>query len=254
MKLLYLNIFEGCRDPVRLAQIRGFVRKRAPDVLGLSELNGWTAQTLTSFRLATDFSDAVFCRTRTGYHLALLSKRKFLRTSIVTRGFWHGLIVADLPFRRGALTVSITHLDPRSEESRIKEARRICTHLAGRRAVLMGDLNSLSLKDIRNVRARFLAMKRAGLNKFGDTCLRFDVTAMFQNAGFVDAVRLFHPGLEYSVPTPISKDSAHFARLRLDYAYISKPLKPRLLRADILRTPMTQRLSDHYPLVLEIKG
>ena len=41
MKIMYLNIFEGAKEKERLDKIISFVNKEQPDILALSELEGW---------------------------------------------------------------------------------------------------------------------------------------------------------------------------------------------------------------------
>ena len=54
-----------------------------------------------------------------------------------------------------------------------------------------------------------------------------------------------------TVPTPSNEDKMHAAPLRLDYIFISPGLQPFLKDATILRTPLANIASDHYPLVVD---
>ncbi len=66
-------------------------------------------------------------------------------------------------------------------------------------------------------------------------------------SGFVDSFRCLHPGItgQYTWVSNRFKTGG----LRLDYFFVSKSLRPEIVRADILRE---EAPSDHCPIILEI--
>ena len=57
----------------------------------------------------------------------------------------------------------------------------------------------------------------------------------------------------HSVPTLINEDAMHVAAMRLDYALVNRPLSERCaISSWITRDARTERLSDHYPLVVDL--
>ena len=57
----------------------------------------------------------------------------------------------------------------------------------------------------------------------------------------------------HSVPTRINVDAMHAAEMRLDYAMVSAPLvEACVVRSWLARDEETERLSDHYPLLVDI--
>ena len=95
---------------------------------------------------------------------------------------------------------------------------------------------------------------RKGIKKFGLRRLRKDLIQKLLDNNFVDTLRLFTKRFEYSVPSKKSNmDAEHFAKLRLDYAFVTKDLRNEVRSSRILRDKVTDTLSDHYPLLLEIK-
>ena len=57
----------------------------------------------------------------------------------------------------------------------------------------------------------------------------------------------------HSVPTLINEDVMHAASMRLDYAMVNAPLTERCtISSWITRDAQTERLSDHYPLVVDL--
>ena len=115
----------------------------------------------------------------------------------------------------------------------------------------MGDFNSLSPLDKYDDAKILASMKQVGIGKFGRGKLRKEVIQKVMDAGFIDTIKEFSKTFEYSVPTMYCKDKNHFADLRLDYLFITRPLVDSLKNARIIRTEETNQLSDHFPLLAE---
>jgi exonuclease III len=115
----------------------------------------------------------------------------------------------------------------------------------------MGDLNSLSPQDAYDQSQLLKQMQDAGTKKFGTATLRFEVITSILKSGLVDVVKQAHPNFEFSVPTPYNRDAEHFTQLRLDYIFTSSDLVKNLKSARIIRTAVTDQLSDHYPVAAE---
>jgi exonuclease III len=73
------------------------------------------------------------------------------------------------------------------------------------------------------------------------------VLAPLLAAGYVDCYRTLHdePGYTYPADAPW---------LRLDYAFASRELAPRLLGCDVVGGGLAARASDHLPLVVELSS
>lgn len=259
MRLLFLNILDGCDDKTRLDKIINFVKKENPDILGLSELNHWQEnkfQKLNIFKDRVGFGHSIFCEAKTGYNIALFSKKKLLSSMTMTDGMWHGLIVARGQFGNEDITFILTHLSPKDEDMRMKEVDVIRKYCNTEKVILFGDLNSLSSKDTYS-KLVIDKIKSRDFKKFGEGVLRRDVINKIENLGFFDSIRKFSQRSEYSVPTPAindasHNDASHFARFRLDYIF-TKNLTQNLTRTEIIRNKVTDELSDHYPIVAEFK-
>lgn len=256
MKAVYLNVLSGCREPERFERLVSFLRKQNPDIVGLSELNGWNNNNfsrLRRFKSETGFRYHVFCRSRHGYHIGLFSKKLMDRVVVLNAGFWHGAIIARVAAGGGGYSFAVTHLSPKSENWRVREARLLSKALRKRgKAVLMGDLNALSPSDVKDGGLLLNRFRKAGIKKFGTGMLRVETVPLLLKGGFVDTLRLFSKGPAYSVPTPNNKDFDHAVRARLDYIFVSKGLAKDVRKAGIVKTAVTARLSDHYPVFAEL--
>ncbi len=117
----------------------------------------------------------------------------------------------------------------------------------------MGDLNSLSSKDCYDEKQLLEEMKSLGIKKFGVEKIRFDTIKEIEKIGFIDSLKLFTDKFEYSVPTKYNKDFAHFTKLRLDYMFVTKSFKGNIMNTKILREEETNKISDHFPVLINIK-
>jgi exodeoxyribonuclease-3 len=121
----------------------------------------------------------------------------------------------------------------------------------------MGDLNSLSSLDNYDEKELLKEMKKLNTHKFtsrfGESHLRKEVISKIQEFGLVDALKLFSDKFEYSVPTTFNKDVDHITKLRLDYIFVTNDLKKFVKDIQIIRNDETDRLSDHFPILIEIE-
>jgi exodeoxyribonuclease-3 len=210
---------------------------------------------LSYFKRQTGFAFSAFSKSRYGYNIALLSKKPLKDALVLRKGLDYGVIVADVETNSKDYCIALTHLSPIKENRRLEEMKRILKTIRGkRRVILLGDLNSISPQDVTDDFAFLKMAKEKGIKKFGRRRLRKDLIQKLLDSGFVDTLRLFTNGFEYSVPSKKSNmDAEHFARLRLDYAFVTKDLKNEVRSSRILRNNVTDTLSDHYPLLLEMK-
>jgi exodeoxyribonuclease III len=259
LKIMFLNIFEGCRDDDRLGLIADYVQHREPDVLGLSELCGWRDRgraRMRHFAGLTGLRHWVVCESRSTFDVGLLAKRPLGPRITLREGVSNGLLVAEVPLQSAEpLAVMVLHLSPGDEDTRRRELDTVARHAWGRdRLVVMGDMNALSPSDLTEYRQTdlFSRVRAAGHAKYGTEHLRTDAMASLLGFGLVDAVRvmrgdgLFVP----SVPTPFSTDSHHnVAEVRVDYILVSADLAQRVIDARVDASKDTDRLSDHRPVL-----
>lgn len=258
MKLLLLNIYEGCPEKDRFQKIINFVNQQKPDILGLLELNGWHLNNfikLKLFKKKTRFRYHGFCKSKDGYHIALLSRTEFVKTQAINRGMWHGAVRAKIKFGTQDLTIILTHLDPFTETNRLKELKVLTKHILGsQNVILMGDLNSLSPQDGYNEAKLLRKAKEIKLKKFGTRKLHKSVITQILSMGLVDLSKKFSKKFEHTVPSRYNIDEAHFIKLRLDYMFASPELLASCVKkARVIRTNQTNQLSDHFPLLAEVK-
>ena len=121
-----------------------FIRAKNPDILCLSELNGWDRDNfakLSYFKKRTGFAFSAFSKSRYGYHIALLSKRPLKDVLVLRKGLDYGVIITNVAANPKDYCVVLTHLSPINEDRRLEEMERILNAIRGkRRVILLGIL------------------------------------------------------------------------------------------------------------------
>lgn len=252
MKIISYNLFEGARATT--ADLVAFIAGHAPDLVCLQETNGWDedgGRRAKEFARAVGLPHYVVGKSNTSFDLATFSRAPFVESTVHTDGFWHCAIHTAVPYGDGILHVWNLHLDPRDEQSRLAESARLLERMGGERMIVaMGDLNSLSAAD--GYPLELGARLRAkGIAKFGNAEVRHDVMDGLADGGLVDVAHAFGTH-EWTVPTPANTDADHAERLRLDYLLASPQVAPFVRAAIVDRNERTDRISDHYPLVVTL--
>jgi len=252
MKILYLNILKGCQEPKRYRRLVDFVKAEAPDICGFCEANGWDENNedrAKDFSREANFHSYVLgLSPRTKYHTVLFFKNANPYERKRNENFRNAVVEVRLVGKK-SLRILLVHFSPYEEDNRMAELKNLLQEDISENTILLGDLNALSPQDNYNQTEVLAGMKTAGIIKFGKDRLRFNVIQNTLDNGFIDAVKKFHPGFEYSVPTAYNRDKEHFTKLRLDYIFVSPDLVKSLQFAEIIRNPETEQLSDHYPVV-----
>jgi exodeoxyribonuclease-3 len=239
MRVMTWNILVGGQD--RLDAIATVIRREQPDILALQELKGWTARRThdfaTQLNMHAHLAPSIF-----GQPVAVLARRTPTRTRSITWRLHHAAAVATI----GDLTVVSTHLNPFSPERRRREATWLsaCFFRTRQKVLIAGDLNSLDPNtDHTEALARISAgYQRRHLRPDGTPDTRA-IKAML-DAGFADV----GSGIGPTVPTDgLRKDE--FGAFRLDYLMASPPLAKLTRYVSVLRDEVTDRASDHYPVV-----
>ena len=90
------------------------------------------------------------------------------------------------------------------------------------------------------------------LKKFTtDGKLRFDAISKIISNGYVDCAVRLGKNKEYTAPTSINEYSAH-SNMRLDYIFLSESLIRHLKGYKVIKSDLTEKASDHYPVVVEL--
>lgn len=249
------NILDGGNS--RLEMIAEIIKNEDPDFLTINEANGFDLDKQQKLRKLSDLTGLPnYHLTLSGewdYHVAILSKHPFKSVTEI-----HPLkragIIATFDTNIGEIAIASTHLAPSSEEIRISEIELILKELEPyTNKILMGDMNSLSTND--NYSNDIIKdFKDSQIRKFtSDGKLLFKVTDKISVSGFIDSALSLGQQKITTVPTSSNQDVNH-SNMRLDYIFVSESLKDELYLYEVIKNELTEKTSDHYPVILELKN
>ncbi|MNY07769.1 Endonuclease/Exonuclease/phosphatase family protein [compost metagenome] len=139
--------------------------------------------------------------------------------------------------------VVVAHLSPFSYEKCKEEISNIlalCGTLPKKeKLMVMGDLNSFAATDS-------LLYREKGYKR------RFGVVQLILDQGLTDAYCFKHKAKEFSYPTKKYENGIKQYG-RLDYIFLNDAIKKDCLDIRIVKDEVTGQLSDHYPLLMELK-
>ncbi len=232
-----------------------FAKDQGFDVLCLQEVNGWQAkdfERLKDFADRADFNTYEFGNSNSEYKMATFSRLPVTFRDVHVEGFWHCAIETRVQAGDTEISIINLHLDPWKEDPRLREIERLLRLIdVSKPTIITGDINSISRQD--NLAPEFLAeLQKRKVAKYGASELDYRVTDFLTAAGFVDAaVQLGH--VETTVPTPFSTEEEHEVPARIDCAYVSSSLVPQLRDFEVIKNSDTDKISDHYPIVLTLE-
>lgn len=259
MKVLSYNVLNGFRsDSVIQDQYLQWVRNIDPDIIAYQEMNHFTQARLERFASQYGHPYAVLSKTE-GYPVALSSKYPIVNAQKVVDNMWHAFIYANI----NNTHVFVVHLSPVSYEKRNEELRLILAHAASLpkedRIMIMGDFNAFDKRDanyygegLKKVfREREIRLNHRNLNDDGE--VDYSVMDQMTASGFKDAYWLVNDHFKPSRPTKVEKYLSYPIR-RVDYIWVNSILEDDIIKADIIYDRVTEQLSDHYPMYIELKN
>ncbi|MGF7228631.1 MAG: endonuclease/exonuclease/phosphatase family protein [Candidatus Saccharibacteria bacterium] len=252
MRIASYNLFEGAQNTQ--SELKEFVAEQELDVLCIQEANGWAEgepTRLEEFAEATGLNTWAYGDSNTRFKLATFSGSPMLASKAHTDGFWHSAVHSVVQTNGEPLHVWNVHLNPGNEDERLAEAKLLMSLInQDEQTIITGDFNSLSRAD-QYPEGLIDDLTAKGITKFGTNALRYDVTDFFTNAGLIDiAVPL--SSRTNTVPTPANQDVYHAAELRLDYMFVTQGLAKAIKSIEVVKSPLTEVISDHYPLVVTL--
>lgn len=257
MKLTFMtyNIYNGAETTID--DVIAVINEVKPDILTLNEANGFENDTrkrlaYVSEQTAMPYTHLALCGDGSWYHTALLSKYPILDATLLYPCS-RSLLVSRIQVDNHVFSIGSLHLSPRCEADRLQEVHRLINHIGenSTHTAVMGDCNSLSFYD--TYPPDMVDSFDANLTrKFTrDGTIVHDVTRFMAQAGLVDTAAALQQHATSTAPTPLPPHPDH-PTSRLDYIFVSKDLQPALTSYNVVKTPPSDRASDHYPVVVEL--
>ncbi len=257
LSVLSYNVLKGLQaDSVNQNTYVDWVKKISPDIVAYQEMNGFTQKKLEDFAAQYNHPYAVLSKTD-GFPVALSSKYPIVNVQKVVDNMWHAYIYANI----NNVHVFVLHLSPFSYRKRQAEVAEILARAAlipeNEPVMIMGDFNSLSADDSVAYDGAFWENQKAAEKKrkiiqnLNNGQLDFSVTNAMKKAGFHDALHMHNKKFRHSAPT---KKYFHDIVKRIDYVWVNDVLAKQVTKADIIYDDVTDSISDHYPLYIEIEN
>lgn len=260
LKVLTYNTLFGGRDGTDERRARaqiGLINELRPDVFLMQEAKGFEANGsawLYALEASLGMRGFLALAPRTGQNVAVFVREPLRPLHFDADGahFHHALatLKVALPGSDRVLTLMSAHLCPNGPDVRRREAAYLGVLAAPDNLTLLtGDFNSASPHDPEpqgfdvlpaHHRARYLADDLRTADR--------TVLARLEAAGWVDVA---HALGQYSVPTvpTAAFTGTEFAVMRRDYMLASKALAGCARACEVVRTPVTDMASDHYPVL-----
>jgi len=258
-KIITWNVYEGMKldtSTLRTAFVK-WIKEKEPDVMAFQEMNGFTQQRLEEFARGYGHPYAVLLK-ENGFPVAITSKYPIVNIGKVVENMHHGFLKATI----NGINFFVVHLSPHKYWKRQEEIDLILATaaLSGNKNIILGDFNAQSPQDS----VFYLNGKMAEVHKYLNSKypvydnlvegrLDYNVVRSVLSKGFIDP--LYDPKkLNISFDAAIQGDPSLADNItRIDYIFLSAPFKGKIKKASIIRDEFTKRLSDHYPVLVELE-
>ncbi|WP_343535682.1 endonuclease/exonuclease/phosphatase family protein [Pedobacter sp.] len=256
LRILSYNILEGMKTDTTKGkqQFVEWVKNQDPDIFAIQEANKFTAESLAALAKSYGHNYSVLVKEK-GYPTALTSRYPITNVEKINEGITHGYIVAEV----NGYNIVVLHLNPHNYLTRRTEIAAILAKIKERKMtkklVVMGDFNSNSPLDKANYADGQLlkrlkdaqAKNKNHNNLVNGNELDFEVQESILDFGLVDIIK------HLAEKDPANAAEINPAKHRIDYIYVSKDLKSKVVAGKFIRDDFTRKFSDHLPITIELK-
>lgn len=263
-RVMTYNVWLGFNKKQNLDAGAKWIASQNCDVLALQELKGFNQQRLEEAAKKWGHDYVLIFDRKGGFPQGLTSKTPIDKIEQIQpendpklRGTLH--------CKTAGIHFFVVHFDPRNYLRRQKEATVVVERMkplmeAVEKVVVLGDFNSHSRSDKAALEGQTALLEKWKAREGGsfrtfdeEGNLDFSVLQMFFDAGLVDPSETPLP----TFPTRLlfgDMRSDEFSGLqqRIDFILLSPPLKTG--RICYPRDPVLDEISDHYPVILELKN
>lgn len=251
MRLLQYNILDGCRELSRSERLDQWMAEQSYDVIGLNEMNEWTAEEFEQRASKWGYPyTRLLVTSISKYHMGIAAKTPIDYVTHAEAPYHHGMLHVKIK----GIHFLLTHMSPMDSLRREQEAAAIAMRIADldEPVVVMGDLNSLSPGDRGRYEQvelvqRFRTNERQTRAHLVDGHINYRPIELLLEAGLSDTANT-GDAFELSLPTHINGIPGPKAGVRLDYILVNSKLQQHRPQSRVLRSTELDTLSDHYPV------
>ena len=257
MKIISYNLWVGGttdnKNKDNLTSIINTLESLHPDLVVLQEANHFEQDCLEPLhflgrQLGLDhrvLSEATMRGSGNQYHTALLCRYPVEVTPF--KGMHHSAFISNVAYPSGPFTLAGAHLCPSSEQTRTEEIEKILSLYPD---LVIGDFNMINPVD--SYESDLAALKAKNLFvENGKICTQaYD---SISQRGYKDVALTLNKEPERTFPTPASPYASDGLTFRLDYAFCRPGFLPRVKSFHVVKNPLSEQASDHFPIVIEIQ-
>lgn len=234
------------------------IKEVQPDILLAQELKGFTENGMKRLFMMEErinMRGFIAPAPHTGQNTGVFIKPnlKSVSVEIDSEHFHHAVVIAALtvPGSSKPLTVISAHFCPFGYYVRLREAAYLINHADDNAFTLVaGDFNSVSPYDPSPAGIDELPSRFRARYVTPDGTTDTGVLKTLYQAGFADIAHKLGKHNDPTVPAAAFK-GAEFVPFRSDYILATKALAERATSYSVIKTPLTDMASDHYPIVAE---
>ncbi len=247
LTILSYNVWDGFRQnkeegaTVKATYLQ-WLKEINPDIVAYQEMCFFSQDSLENF--AAEYAHPYgilsnpFETVMRNHPVALTAKSPIVNVRKVEENMHHAYLYAKIE----DIHLVVVHFSPFSDEKRENEVRQVLAEVSsipkGEKIVIMGDFNAFSRTDSSRYEGK----------------PNYHVLELVENAGFVDAFKLFHEEFKATYPTDVRPFLKERLPVRIDFMMVSEPLASKLIAVDILHDEITSsQISDHYPMIMKIR-
>lgn len=251
------NGFDWGKDKEREALFVEYITNEAPEVLAMQELCGFTQEKLSELAKKWGHNYAVIHK-ENGYPVGVTSKKPITVKGKKTEGYGHGMLHVETY----GYNMIVTHLNPFDYRQRLSEANKIINYMTEKKltenTIVMGDLNAHSPADAAFLEAHSseITKEKKAVNLSNG---RFDyaVISRFLSYPLIDICQKYvAESQRETCPTLIfwQKNRSITSRKtqRIDFILVTTDLENTVYNAFIPNRGVTDYLSDHYPVIMDL--
>lgn len=267
-KVISYNIWNGFdwgKDVARKEKTLSWIKSQNADVVALQELCGYTKEQLKQDAMQWGHAYVEILKTD-GYPVGITSNKPIETKERIFDKMHHGALFC----RTWDIDFVVVHLSPFSHAKRNEEANIILERLnegVEKGCIVLGDFNAVSPFDADLYKTNSTLIpsmkesekKHMHVQNLHHGQLEYGAISKFLSLPLIDLVQMHTSGLDQriSCPSQVFEDKPGVGRhpesVRIDYILASPKLAKVCVNAKVANLEETYYLSDHYPVVVELK-
>ncbi len=241
IKIINWNVLYGFNHHKSIDLGIDWLKTQTPDIVAFQELNGHKEDGFKKLATKWGHNHAVMLKEK-GFPVGLTSNAPIEVIERQVKGFHHGY----LHCKTKNINLFVVHFWPGKEHESKHILKKMKTLTQkGEQVIILGDFNAHSRSDQESLKA---STKVKPI---------YQVTTMLEGAGYVDIYNKHNKINSYSFPSPIiiprwakNIEELKQKRQRIDFIFADKTLSKQSKSADIIISKTTDKVSDHYPIVV----